>query len=270
MSLRVLAAAIFTLVVTAFPQAQQAPAPAPPPTTVVGPSSKIWIGREAEFEQYLRTAKVATTSDIKVGVTHPHHCVFEPGGIANGAVFKPLQPGRQSGFFESYRSEIAAYELDKLMGLGMVPPTVERKFQGQTGSFQLWIDDSVLLKTKDTTKAPDQAAWNRQVFRQRVWDDLIANIDRNQGNLLLDPAWNLILIDHSRAFTNVQTMPFPMVKIDREFYQKLKALDEATLKQKLGNLLFDGPKPLLARRDKIVEHFEEMIAKYGEEGVLIK
>ncbi len=91
-----------------------------------------------------------------------------------------------------------------------------------------------------------------------MWDNLTANIDRNQGNLLMDQAWNLILIDHSRAFTASMTMPFPMTKIDKEFYTKLKALDEATIKERLGKWLFDGPKPILKRRDKIIEHFDKL------------
>jgi len=126
------------------------------------------------------------------------------------------------------------------------------------------------MRDRDPSKAPDAVAWNRQVYRWRVWDNLIANIDRNQGNLLLDPAWNLILIDHSRAFTNDQKMPFAMIKIDREFYRRLKTLNEPMLKEKLGNLLFDGPKPLLERRDKIIQHFDELVAKYGEAGVFIQ
>jgi len=105
-------AAVLTLVVIALPRAQQAPAPAPT-AAQAGPSSKIWIGHEAEYEEFLRTAKIAKSSEIKVGVTHPHHCYFESGGLVAGAVFKPLQPGRLSGYFESYRSEIAAYEMER-------------------------------------------------------------------------------------------------------------------------------------------------------------
>jgi hypothetical protein len=267
MSVRwLLGAALAGAVLTAAPHAQQAAVT--PVASVRVDGSKRWIGHEAEYEDYIRTAKVVKTLDTEVGVTHPKHCLFEAGGLATGIVFKPLQPGRLHGFFESYRSEIAAYELDKLLGLHMVPPTVERKIDGQTGSAQLWVDDVVLLKTRDGSSAPDVTAWNRQIFRQRIFDDLIANIDRNQGNLLLDPVWNLILIDHSRAFTGAMTMPFPMTRIDREFYTKLKALDETSLKTHMGKLLFDGPKALLQRRDKIIQQFEDMIAKYGEAVVL--
>ncbi len=259
-------AAIAGLMLSTAPRAQ-APAPAPEAASAVG--SKVWIGHEAEYENFIRTAPVIRMDDVPVGVTHPRRCYFAPGGLAGSIVFKPLQPGREHGFFESYKSEIAAYELDRLLGLGMVPPTVERKVKGESGSAQLWVENCVILHTKDTSGAPDTAAWNRQVYRQRVWDDLVGNIDRNQGNLLLDPAWNLILIDHSRAFTATTEMPFPARKIDRELYRKLKALDEATIKARLGKLLFDGPKPLLRRRDKLLGELDALIAQYGEAAVFI-
>jgi hypothetical protein len=252
------------LLLAGNPRAEQA---APPATA--GESSKVWIGHEAEYEEFLRTAKVERMEDVPVGVTHPRRCYFAPGGLVASMLFKPLPPGREHGFFESYKSEIAAYELDKLLGLGMVPPTVERKVKGESGSAQMWVEHCVILHTKENETAPDLTAWNRQVYRQRVWDDLVGNIDRNQGNLLLDPAWNLILIDHSRAFTASTAMPFPVRKIDREFYGKLKALDEATLKAHLGKLLFDGPKPLLKRRDKLIADIDALVAQYGEAAVFI-
>lgn len=249
--------------------ASQVKAESVPAVPIAVEGSKIWIGRESEFEEFLRKAVVDKIDNVPVGVTKPKRAFVKGEGPARSFVFKPIMPSRSSGYWESYKSEIAAYELDKVLGMGMVPPTVERKHSGETGSAQLWVEHCTLLRDRDTTKAPDVAAWNKQVFRQRVWDNLTANIDRNQGNLLMDQAWNLILIDHSRAFTAQMTMPFPMNKIDREFYQKLKALDEVTIKTRVGKWLFDGPKPLLKRRDKIIEHFDKLIAQYGEKAVFI-
>ena len=97
-----------------------------------------------------------------------------------------------------------------------------------------------------------------------MFDNLIANIDRNAGNLLVDPEWNLILIDHSRAFAR-DTMPFmkEMTRIDREFYEKLKALDEETLTRELKPWVLTGRTipDLLKRRDKIVARFDELTRK---------
>jgi hypothetical protein len=257
--------------------AAQPPAPAAagqklesvPGIPIAVEGSKVWIGRETEFEEFLRKAEVARVDNVPVGVTKPRRAFVKGEGPAKSFVFKNLMPSRASGYWESYKSEIAAYELDKVLGMGMVPPTVERKHSGETGSAQLWVEHCTLLRDNDTTKAPDVKAWNKQVYRQRIWDNLTANIDRNQGNLLMDQAWNLILIDHSRAFTAAMTMPFPMNKVDREFYAKLKALDEVTLKTRVGKWLFDGPKPILKRRDKIVEHFDKLIKQYGEAAVFI-
>ena len=266
---------VFGVLLIIAPARAQQPAPPVKAESVPGvpiqvEGRKIWIGREAEFEEFLKQAKVERIDDVPVGVTKPKRAFVTPGGLAGSFVFKELMPSRKSGFFESYKSEIAAYELDKVLGMGMVPPTVERKYDGVTGSAQLWVDHCTLLRDRDTTKAPDMGAWNKQVYRQRVWDNLTANIDRNQGNLLMDDGWNLILIDHSRAFTASMTMPFPMTKIDKEFYEKIKALDEATIKERVGKWLFDGPKPILKRRDKIVEHFDKMIAQWGEAAVFVK
>ncbi len=266
---------VFGVFLVYAPSLAQQPATPPKAESVPGvpipvEGSKIWIGREGEFEAFLKQAKVERVTDVPVGVTKPKRAFVAPGGLAASFVFKELMPSRKSGFFESYKSEIAAYELDKVIGMGMVPPTVERKHDGVTGSAQLWVEHCSLLRDNDTTKSPDPGRWNRQVYRQRVWDNLTANIDRNQGNLLMDQAWNLILIDHSRAFTASMTMPFPMTKIDKEFYEKLKALDEATIKARVGKWLYDGPKPILKRRDKIIAHFDKMLAQYNEAAVFVK
>lgn len=256
----------------------QGPAPspqaAPSPTGVVPQRvaevapGRVWVGREQEIEQYLASAPIVRFEDVPVGVTNPRRAFFAPGGPAASIVFKPLPPGRPRGFFESYRSEIAAYVLDKLLGLGMVPPTVEKKWRHEIGSAQLWVEHCSLLKSKAGQTAPDTKRWNRQVYRQRVWDNLTANTDRNQGNLLVDDHWNLVLIDHSRCFTRISDLKYPMTKIDRPFYERLKALTEQDIKTHMRGLLLDGPKPLLKRRDAIVAHFEGMIQKYGEAAVL--
>jgi hypothetical protein len=236
-------------------------------------SSKIWVGREAEFEQYLREAPIEKEDEVPIGVTKPMRAFFAPGGLAESVVIKNLPPGRHSGFWDSYKSEIAAYELDKLLDLEMVPVTVERRVNGELCSAQLWVENTVWLKTLKGKNSPDIYGWNRQVYRQRVWDNLIGNIDRNEGNLLVDPAWNLILIDHSRAFVTdappVKRMQFQMTKIDEPFYEKLKALDEATLKEHLDKWLVGGVKPILKRRDAIVGHFEQLIKEKGKDAIII-
>jgi hypothetical protein len=233
-------------------------------------TTRVWIGQYAQYEEFLRTATIERMEEIPIGVTQPKRAYFGAGALAKSATVKHLPPSRDSGYFESYKSEIAAYELDRLLGLDMVPVTVERRVDGALAAVQLWIEDCRLLTQIDQGSCPNKAEWAKQVLRQRVFDCLVANIDRNSGNLLVDPGWNLVLIDHSRAFAT-DKMPFQklLTRIDRELFERLKALDEAALMQRVRPwLTSDGrARAILKRRDRLVKHFEALVREKGESAV---
>src|SRR5215203_7009705 len=98
-----------------------AQAPAPTSAAPATACAQVWLGHEAEYEQFLKTAVVASVKAVPVGVTRPSRAYFAPGGVAESMAWKAITPGMKGGFYESYRSEIAAYELDKLLGLQMIP-----------------------------------------------------------------------------------------------------------------------------------------------------
>jgi hypothetical protein len=229
--------------------------------------AKAWVGHYAELEEYLRTAPIERVEDVPIGVTKPKRIFFAPGGLASSATFKVLPMGRRSGFWEAHESEIAAYQLDRLLGLDMVPVTVERRVGGELASVQLWVEGCRMIKDVDQAACPNPVEFAKQVCRQRVFDNLVANVDRNAGNILVDGQWNMVLIDHSRAFAS-NTMPFEkqMTRIDREMFAKLKVLDEASLTKTVRPwVLGDGPvRDILKRRDKIVAHFEKLARERGE------
>jgi hypothetical protein len=254
-------------------QAPAPPAPASAPDATVVPAAvgaRTWLGRQAEVEDSLRTAPIDREADLPVGVTKSSRVFFAPGRLPASATVKHLPRGRRGGFWEAYQSEIAAYELDRLLGLDMVPPTVERRVGSDLASVQLWVEGCRVIKDVDQSTCPKPAEWAKQACRQRVFDNLIANIDRNAGNILVDAEWNMILIDHSRAFAS-DRMPFEkeMTRIDRAFFERLKALDEPSVMKRVRPwLLGDGAaRDILERRDKIVAHFEQAARKKGEAAV---
>jgi hypothetical protein len=232
-------------------------------------SAKVWADRVQEIETYLKSAEVVRLEEVKVGVTKPSKAQLAPGGPVEAIAWKPIKPGRYSGFWESYKSEIAAYELDKLLGLGMVPPTVEKRVKGDLGAAVMWV--SPTKSFKELGGVPGQkgvqgpppamiAPWTRQLTKAKMFDNLIGNIDPNLGNWLVDPAWNLILIDHTRAFTNTKDLYHQLSLVDRELWAKMQALDEPALTAALGNWLDKGQiRAILQRRDKMQPIIDKLL-----------
>lgn len=173
-------------------------------------------------------------------------------------------------YLDSYRAEIAAYELDRILELDMVPPTIERRIENELRSVQLWVENTQLLKSMEGKPTPVTDAWNRQIYRMRVFDNLIANTDRNPRNVLIDAAWNIILIDHSRSFDGrISRMRYDMTKIDREFLERLRRLDKKAVNERIGRFLQFGVGPLLQQRDRILSHFDRLVKEQGEANVII-
>lgn len=211
----------------------------------------------------MRTTPFVKVEDVPIGVTKPKRGYFEPGGLVVSAAWKVIPPGRPAGYWESYRSEIAAYELDKVLGLDMVPPTVEKRWKGDLGAAILWLKPVRSWRTVEDLPKPEK--WNRYAVRMKMFDNLICNTDRNAGNLLVDDDWNLFLIDHSRAFINDRKLVSVMTRIDRELWEKMLALDEATLTASLGKWIDGGSiRAILRRRDAMKAAIDALIQKWGD------
>jgi hypothetical protein len=104
-----------------------------------------------------------------------------------------------------------------------------------------------------------------------VWDELIQNRDRNQGNVLWTNDWTLWLIDHTRAFRLGRQLlkPEQLTRCDRGLLERLRELTPAGLAQAVGvSLTSDEQAAVLARRALLVTHFEQRIARLGETVVL--
>lgn len=230
-----------------------------------------WLGREDQIETFLKTAPIERWKDIPVGITRPRRAFFAPGGVAGSMAWKPLPTGLLHGKRESYRSEIAAYLLSRHLGLDLVPPVVERAIDGVKGAAVYWIDG---VKPWDRSDLPKAAGprWSHQTSRMLMFDQLIANGDRNQGNLLYDVAGHLYLIDHSRAFLEQRHLAGfrPPQQFDRALWERMAALTRGDLEALLGPWL-TGPQiaALLDRRDQMARHIDRQVRVRGEQVVFL-
>ncbi len=238
---------------------------------------------DEEVMEFLRTARLIRFTEIPEGVTQPRKALLEKDGVRMHAIFrdvnkdKPMQRLASGtvvmNFRDSYIFEPAAYELSRLLGLDNVPPVILRKLRRKSGSLQAWLENAMTetSRVSDNITAPDKILWSKQMWNMRVFDNLIYNTDRNQGNILYDSDWNLWLIDHSRAFRREKELRTPelIVKCGRKLWEKLKSLDEQVVKERLREFLRSSEiKALLRRRDILVEHIQKFIEERGESKVL--
>ncbi|HUL79746.1 MAG TPA: hypothetical protein VL691_20945 [Vicinamibacteria bacterium] len=212
--------------------------------------ARIWVGRYQEIEEYLRSAECVSMEVL--GPNRTARCTLRPGGPVGRMAWRPLPPGVYRGFRESYKAEIAAYELDKLLEMDMVPPSVERHIEGNDGAAQLWVEDVFDLKPDESPGGSNRAEWENQLARMAMFDDLIGNRDRNRGNMLRDAAWNLILLDHSRAFGDGTELPRRLTRVDEGLWARIDGLTRERLDRALRAWL--GPdeiRAILDRREKM-------------------
>jgi hypothetical protein len=237
-----------------------------------------------QIKNFLLTAKVVKSRHSDKGITNPWRLTLTDGTVTHDASFqavdehKPLMQlasGTEMGFVDSYKFNIAAYQLAELLGLDdMLPVYVERKWQGQTGSLSWWLPVKMdeVERHKQKLTPPDADAWNNQMYKIRVFDQLIYDTDSNLTNVLIGEDWKIYRVDFSRAFRLHKDLKNPdvnLVRCDRQLLEKLKALDAKEVAEKTKHYLDkDEVKAVMARRDKIVEYFQKLISEKGENEVL--
>ena len=223
-------------------------------------------------EAFLKTAKIVRTRDAGKGVTGTLRVTLSDGTLTHDASVQTVDVamnefrsnrGTELNFKDSWRYNIAAYRLNQVLQLGRIPPSVERLHRGKPGSFTWWVDEVLMdegqrLKTK--ANSPDALAWNQQMWHIRLFDQLIQNVDRNLGNLIIDKSWAVWMIDHSRAFrlSSKLSSPKNLTRVERGALERLRALDAATLGAAVGDYLTSFEKrALLQRRDEILAWFDK-------------
>jgi len=222
------------------------------------------------IEQFLKEAEIVIEEDLDTGVTNPHRVTLRKDGIELRAVFKQLSVDDGAGtgvnpidVSDRFEYEPAAYKLDRLIGLNMVPVAVLRTIGRRHGALQFWVEKATNVRRMLEAKQ-SPAGWcpsTPQYNLMNVFDILTYNVDRTQENALWTQDWALVLIDHTRAFRtfskdNPRLLSRTTPYVPQALADRLASLDRETLQRELGPYLKKKQiDAILQRRDRLLKEY---------------
>ena len=249
--------------------------------TAAGAGESRWLGPEGrplpfetveEMLVFLRTAEIVSQKELTGGINRPLKVRLRQDGVEANAIFRIVDIRQKRAkldgkivpdFHDSYAYECAAWEVSQLLGIDNVPPCTRRRYEMVDGTMQLWVEDAMTegKRRASDIQPPEQLSWMRQKQTMRLFDALIYNFDRNQGNMLIDQGWKLWFIDHTRSFRKSAAIENldKIVWCERAVFERLKKLDKKTLSRSLKNLVTGVQLGfMLKRRDKLVDHLSSL------------
>lgn len=201
---------------------------------------------DRQIEQFMAEAEVVKIEELATGVTKPKRLTLQLGERNMRAAYKDFDssPGletaswkRSSNKADRYHHDVAAYKLDRLLGLGMVPPSIIRSVEGRPGVVTYWIEGAINERDRrdDDVDYVGECTPRSQYNLMNVFDILIHNDDRNLTNVLYTRKdWQLWLIDHSRGFRSFGKRPDYLqdaeIVLTPPLRTALEQVDEAFLK----------------------------------------
>jgi hypothetical protein len=237
-----------------------------------------------EIKHFLLTATIVNAKPTHQGVTGTWRLTLSDGTLTHDASFQSVNESKpkmefasgrmELNFIDSYKYNIAAYTLAEMLGIDdLLPVYVERKWKGNTGSLSWWLPVKMdeQARSQQGLHPPDPEAWNRQMYKIRLFDQLVYDTDPNLTNVLIGDQWQLWRVDFTRAFRLYKDPPAlnDLARCDRLLFQNLKTLDMKQVMDKTrGYLGKEEVKAMMVRRDKIVQHIQRLIAEKGENEIL--
>jgi len=212
-----------------------------------------------KLEEFLAKAEIVESREVGRGSTRPFLVVLERNGQTRRAVFKTVQTDGAGA--DRYQHEVAAYRLDRRLGLRMVPVTVIRSIEDSTGSLQRWVERAV---DREAAAAYGLGLFDTDLAREELavgdlFDALVGNPDRKPTDVLLPlNGGSLRFVDHSRAFsTSPDVTGGEITVVPPRLVDALRSLDSVSLHRDLGELISRAQiDALIARRDQILAGIE--------------
>ncbi len=233
------------------------------------------LAQQQSLENFLRKADVISVEKGAVGGrTQPWIVTLRDGGITQRAMFKYVDAQRPRPVPDSYKYELAAYELTKLLGVQFVPPVVAREIEGRKGSLQIYLENCVSERDRIRRKLepPDPAAFADAREEIKILENLTSDrcLDTKDMYVHVD-TWRICRVDFSEAFfPTAELLPnCEFTRCSRKLFQGLLALDDQTIASNLSPYLnTDEIDALAKRKNVILEKIKKLIETKGEEAVL--
>ncbi len=205
-----------------------------------------------QLEQFLREAEVVANEASPLERAGTRLLTLRRGELSVRALFITAPaPGR-------WQHEVAAYRLDRLLGIDMVPVTVDRTIAGKAGALQFWIENAPSAADVERERVP-LARWcslESQYGLMRAFDALAGNVHRRSQNVVLGRGDGLArLVDFAAAFTTTRQLDARVARppVGAELERRLRALDATKLAAALSPWLSGAQqKSILARRNALL------------------
>ena len=176
----------------------------------------------------------------------------------------------------SWRYEIAACKLARLLGLDIIPPTVERPVEGVRGALQLYVEDSLSERDRERLglRSPDEAAFRRALDEIRIFESLCgARCGDKDDTLIHKPSWKICRVDFSEAFPVDPGLDetCPLERCPRRLYERLLRTARSMVESELKPYLSDSEiNSLCERKKRIVARLQQLMNEKGERAVLFE
>ena len=226
----------------------------------------------SEVEAFLDESDIVWKEKLAAGTNkHKRKVKLQQGGNEAHAILRTsyeLKDSPGGGFVDSYMSELAAYHLALLLGLDNVPPVVRRK----GGSLQIWIENATTdaSRRKAGEEPADPETFEKQTMDMVIFDNLIANTDRNPGNIIIDSENKVWFIDQTRSFAGQTELRYAdqISGCSRQLWSRLQETSDQEILDAVGPYVKNYKSELLERRELLVDAIKARIEAQGEESFL--
>ncbi len=254
---------ILSIWLSTFCRSQTLPPPAP---------------ERAGLEAFLRGAEIVSVDkDTQLGRMNAWLITLREGDVRRRALFKYIRRNRPALMPDSYAYEMAAYELDRYLGLDLIPPTVERTIEGRSGSLQIFLEgaESEKARLRKNLQPPDPRAYRDRLDEILILEHLVSSPRSDLGDLIFQTDdWRPWRVDFSEAFPPSEELLSgqPVERCSRRIWTALsQTWDDAKVRKLMQSWLApEEIEALLKRRGLLVAEIRRLIEDKGETAVLYR